>query len=155
MAAGGATFAAFPAWYATMFSGVSPRVVGSLHPCPARSYEQTRVDSAPRGCTSDQSIANGVGFHFAMPSGKPALVRANHAGELEVRGGPLGIRFVNNEQTAELMRLMGSGPDGDLAAGETALLLRTNQDGSIEVRRVVVGLRDSCGPGYRCLAVRN
>ena len=39
--------------------------------------------------------------------------------------------------------------------GETALLTSFQADGHIQVRRVEIGKRDTCGMGYRCLRIRN
>src|SRR5688572_390549 len=59
----------------TTRGGVSTVGRASLHPDPARSYEQTRVDFATSGCTSDQSIANELAPASSTTAGDPLPVQ--------------------------------------------------------------------------------
>src|SRR5688572_6962196 len=55
--------------------GVSTFGRASLHPDPARSYEQTRVDFATSGWTSDQSMAKELAPASSTTVGDPLPVQ--------------------------------------------------------------------------------
>ncbi|MDR7592295.1 MAG: hypothetical protein QN132_04785 [Armatimonadota bacterium] len=99
-----------------------------------------------------QTFGPEVSLIFTLPGGPPASMRAAD-GYLEVRGGASGVRVVSGAGGPNSVLVQFS--DGDLAADETVLLVRSRTGGTVTVKRVTLGPPDSCGQGYRCLRVTN